>query len=475
MVKLYSWFQNILKKIIVNYLITNLIFLLSFSTLFSISSYCSINYDSLFVNSDVVLSGRITNVLGGFIDDLGTERFMVSLSTDSIYKQNFYIDTNPTNITWVVSNLGCNEIPLEKCIAKYREGKWIFFLNVSHFYGGDEIADFKVLPYSPENEKSVLKIRNDHLIVINHFNRDKICNEDCALCKNIEIENWKKVERYIAKHSNDRTGLTWMQHRRIKWTLTDRCILASLPSSMGVRIKFITFEGEPEAYLGYQVGYIKTFGTWMPYLLHNLWGLQLFKYFSFENTDTLILRSFLIDTNYSEQYLEFEKSNSSRMLTDTSEYERYGINIPLPDDYVLLTSVFDGELRLFEDYKTMPDYIGYAKTYIDELENEEKIYLLCLMTTHTIPEVGEYSMRALQRLNDERCIPFLIYISEYRSEMYIKGWENAELFRSYMNTLVETLDYLTGCKTHPLFIPYGYYHDVFDLSTNISIWKKKIK
>ncbi|MCF8297000.1 MAG: hypothetical protein K9J13_05575 [Saprospiraceae bacterium] len=431
-------------------------------------------FDSLFAKTDVVLSGKITSIYGGFSHDLGTEYWYVSIATDSIYKQNFHIETNPTNITWVVSNLRCKETPLEKCISKYQNKKWIFFLNKEHFYGGDELPDSMILPFSHATEESILKVSQKQKIKINHFSRNKKCDENCKLCNHIKNEEWKKVEKYIGKHLNDKNGIGWMEHRRIKWTLTDRVILSSLPSYCSTRFMFITENGETEAYVGYQVGYYKTFCTWIPYLFYELWGLQAFKHFSIENVDKLILKKFLINTNYSVEYLGYEKANDIRMLTDTAKQKIYGENMPLPDDYVLLAAVFDGEIQLYEDYKTMPDYLDRAKAYIDKLESEKKVYLLSLIASHTIPEIAEYSLQALQRLNDERCIPFLIALAEYKSNLFAKGWMNYKLSESFMLNLILTLDSLTDCKTNPQDIPYGFARNVWDLSENIPIWKKKI-
>ncbi|MFC2110974.1 hypothetical protein ACFLQ5_00825 [Bacteroidota bacterium] len=452
-----------------HFLIITVLFILSFN--FSIANT---NLDSMFAKADVVLSGKITFVSGGFSHDLGTEYYFVLIATDSIYKQNFHIETNPTNITWVVSNMRCTETQLEQCVSKYQNGKWIFFLNKKHFYSGDELPDSMILPFSVSNEKAIIKISDKQLIKINHFSRDKVCDESCKLCNHIKNEDWAKVEKYISKHCNDKNGLEWMQHRRIKWTLTDRVILSSLPSYCGVRFMFISANRETEAYVGYQVGYYKTFATWIPSLGYKLWNLQLYKHFSKENIDTLILKEFLINTNSSKEYLGFEKANDIRMLTDTAAQKTYGEDMPLPDDYVLLAAVFDGEIQLYEDYKTMTDYLERAKAYIDKLEAEKKVYLLSLITSHTIPEIGAYSLSALQNLNDERCIPFLISVAEYKSNLFEKGWRNYELHEDYMLILIKTLDKLTNCKTNPRDIPYGAPENVFDLTNNIPVWEKKI-
>ncbi len=446
--------------------------LICFLLLNSISTKAQL--DSLFAKADVVLSGEITSIFGGFSGDLGTEYYFVSIQTDSIYKQNFHIETIPTNITWVVSNLRCKEITLEKCISKYQKGKWIFFLNKKHFYSGEELPDSMILPFSETKEKTISQISEKQQIKINHFSRDKKCDENCELCNYIKTENWEKVEKYIRKHLNDENRM-WMQHRRIKWTLTDRFILASLPSYCSTRFKFITATRETEAYVGYQVGYYKTFGGCLPHLLNSLFGLQAYGFFSKENIDTLILRSFIIDSNASVQYLGYEKANYTSMLTDTSKQKLYGKNMPLPDDYILLAAVFDGAIRLYEDFKTMPDYYERAKKYIDKLEAEKKVYLLSLIASHTIPEIAEYSLHALKKLNDERSIPFLISLAEYKYNMYALGWRNFELHESFMKTLIETLDSLTNSKTNQLDVPYGSPGNVFDLSKNIPVWKKKIR
>ncbi len=430
--------------------------------------------DSLYDLADVVVSGRIISISGGMMDDLGTEIFQVTIETDSVYKQNLLITSHPMTINWQVSNLRCTKETLKDCIMQYASGQWIFFLNKQHFYGGDELSPQQVVPYTAYSAKVLNHIQEEHLLTIDHYGLNKTCSPDCTLCYSIKTENWKRVKRYLVNQAKGHTNDTLLHHRRIKWISTDRHVLASLPSFCGSRMLFVTQTREVEAYAGYQLGYYKCHATWMPHLLHALFRWQAYRHFCKEKIDTTILRSFHVDSNFSADYFRYEKMNYTRMLTDTLKQPQYGLGMPLPDEYVLLSSVFDGEMNLYLDYQTMPDYMERSKKRIDELAAQRKVYLLSLITTHTIPELAIHSLNALKNLHDTRCIPFLIELAEYTSAQYEKGYKEPLLHEGFMQTLVETLDDLTDCVTIPQSMPYGVSGNAFDLGMNIPVWKKRI-
>jgi hypothetical protein len=424
--------------------------------------------DSLYKNADIVLTGRITDISTGYrTEDLGTEIYTITIANDSVYKQNYPIDTKHTKINWVLSNLVCFQNPLSNCLLKYKSGKWIFFLTQAQMNGGEEITDNHIFSCDTNLEKALALVADANQLVVNHFYRDKICGDDCELCNSIKTSQWKKVEKYIANHSNDKQGIGWMQHQRIKWTLTDRAILSSLPSSCGTRFLFVTDTSEVEAYAGFQVGYVKNYASWR---------VKWFKHLRIEKTDTLILKLFLINTNYSKQYLEFERAQYTRMTVDTALYPFYSSTIiPIPDDLVLEAAVFDGELQFYEDYKSMPDYMQRAVDYIDTLAEHKKVYLLCIMTTHTSPVIATYSLKALEKLMDVRCIPFLIQLSQDRNFMYASSAKAVEEQEKFQSQLSLTLDALTGCITQPEVIPSDISGTASYYDLSISVWKKKIK
>ncbi|WP_378017723.1 hypothetical protein [Adhaeribacter terreus] len=436
------------------------------------------DFNSLFTQADVVLSGHVMSIDGTLgTEDLGTEQYLVQLSIDSIYKHTFPIpDHKTTRIGWEISNLLCREKPMKKCISKYQDGKWIFFLKHASFMGPEVLPESCIRPFSEANAQRMVELQQQHAIPIVHFNRDKICDASCELCRHVKVCDWKKVEKYVAKHCNDRNSPKWMQHQRIKWILDDRAILLSLPSSMGVRYMFSTDSGEVEAYINFQVGYYKAYTPWIPHILSSWFNWDLYKNFTVEKTDTLILRSFKPHTQYSIEYLFYEKANYTRMLTDTSKVKFFGPNMPLADRDVLLAAVFDGELRLYEDYKTMPIYVEWSKQYIDKLLAEKKVYLLSLMASHTIPEIGMYSLHALRQLNDVRCIPFLIRLADYRKTLPRALYETYQgPIRNFSDSLLFTLDFFTGSKTYPQKISYGGSNDYFYTDQCIAIWRSRIR
>jgi hypothetical protein len=434
-----------------------------------------VNLDSLFKNSDAVISGEIISISGGFTDDLGTENYYVKIQIDSIYKQNFFINSGNTSIGWEISNFQCKQNPMSNCIVKYQNGKKIFFLKQAHLFGAAELTDSCILPFTIQLESSISSIAEKNKLNTNPFYQNKTCEMDCKFCNDIKVCNWKKVKKFIVHHCNEKNGIHWMQHRNVKWILGDRAILASLPSYIGYRVLFKTDSGEIETYLGYQLGYYHSYCSWIPYLAYKMWGAQWNKYFIRESTTAMILKSFKPHTNYSNQYLHYERLNNERMTIDTALFKYYSdTKIPISDELVLQAAVFDGELKFYEDYKTMPDYLERAKGYINNLENENKVFLLCIMATHTHPEIARQSLQALKRLNNPYSIPHLIELSRNRNFTYASSEKVVEQQEMLQEEILTTIDYLTGCVTTMESIPHGY-NGSFDIVLKQSIWSKKIK
>jgi hypothetical protein len=163
------------------------------------------------------------------------------------------------------------------------------------------------------------------------------------------------------------------------------------------------------------------------------------------------------------------------MTTDTALFKYYSnTKIPISDELVLQAAVFDGELNFYEDYKTMPDYLERATTYIKKLEDEKKVFLLCIMATHTSPIIAIQSLQALKSLNNPYCIPHLIELSKNRNFTYASSEKVVEQQEMLLEEILTTIDYLTGCITTMESIPYGY-NGSFDIVLKQNIWSKKIK
>lgn len=433
------------------------------------------NLASRFMKSDIVVSGRIQSISDGIQDDAGTEDFIVTISINKIYKQNIFLNPETIQVHWRVSNLVCNKIDLKDCISQYKNGTWIFILNQSNLSVSQQIKDEQILAYNNIQDSILSALQESNKLIVNHYFQHKTCARNCKLCKSIKFEKWDQVKKYLKHQARGLYPDTLIHHRRILWASSNRDILASLPSYNGTRFLFITNQREVHAYAGYQLGYIKSYLRWMPHLLYNLFRAQTYKYFSKEKIDTTILKSFLVDSNYSTQYMYYEKLNYTRMLTDTLQQSKFPPRMPLTDEYVLLTSVFDGALNFYLDYQTMPDYMERASSYINELKNKKKIYLLCLMSSHTIPEIGGQALTALKQLNDPRCIPFLIEMAKYRTSLNSKQYGDLNDYEDFNQSLIETLDALTGCKTIPQSVPYDVSSTSFEMSLSIPIWSSKIK
>jgi len=420
------------------------LFCFTFTVFSSIKTYASIQ--TLFEQSDVVLTGKIKFISGPMNGDLGTDHYYVTLDVDSIYKRRFVSPTQPIQLHWIVSNLRCSEIPMSNCITKHEGEQKIFFLKKAHFFEGAEIPDSLILTLNELNRQTIHQLSNDDLIWIEPFKSEKTCSHDCGFCHSIEEEDWEKVEKHIAKNANNERRLDWMRHRAIKWVMPDRFMLSSLPSYQSVRYLFITNKREVEAMGYFQIGYYKTFATWIPHVLYKLFRAQAYRHFSRENYDTMMLMSFEVDKVTSPQYLSFDRSQYERQIHDSTWTTTYGESIHLDSNLVLLASVYEGPTALYEDYKTMPNYEQNAFNYIDTLLKHQKVYSLCVMSNHAIPAVAAYSVRALGSLKDRKAIPFLIQLANHEVEgpFTPAHFDDRNELRK---AIIETLDILTGTTT----------------------------
>jgi hypothetical protein len=434
------------------------------------------NLDSLFLETEVVFSGRITRISEGVIEDLGTTLFTVTIEIDSIYRKRIFMNAKETSINWQVSTNTCTKQPLRSCLQPYFNKKWIFFLNEINFNIGDLIYPDQIRPYSVELETELSQLKQKHLMVIDYFKKEKTCASDCELCFAIQHQKWKQVEAYFYDHANG-MEYGYMQHRNIKWMLSDKAILASLPSYTTIRLQFLTDQGEVPAYANYQIGYYHSFANWIPWLLYKGFSIQAYKYFQFSDYNYLQLRSFKVNEDASSNYLAAICSEYVRELTDTGLLKLYGPNIPITKEYAFLASIFEEEMSFYIDHQTMADYLPWSKARIDTLLAHRQVYLLCLVSTHTNIEIGTYSLRALQKLNDKRSIPFLIYVAEelIHFDYSLASVKAIEQKETYTQTLTETLDFLTNCRTQPQSVPFGVYGDCFSMSLSIPNWKAQIK
>ena len=437
-----------------------------------ISFVASAQIDSLYKSSDFVLVGQIKIISGWFSGDLGTDHFYVTLDVDTIYKQGFVPQTQPIQLHWIVSNLRCPDVPSNSCISKHEGEPKVFFLKREHFFEGAEIPDELILPATKISRRHLNQLKTEDLIVVEPFSSPNVCNDNCELCSNVESEQWDKVEKHIKKHANAEWSNNWMHHQAVQWVLPDRMILASLPSSMSMRFNFITNTGNVEALVHYQVGYYKTYFTWIPRLLNALFNAQAYGRFSRENYDTLILKSFELDKVTSTQYLAHEEREYKRQVRDSSWTAEYGNSIPLDSTLVLLASAYEGPTKLYVDYKTMPDYEGRAKAYVDTLLKYKKVYSLCLMTNHGHPEIAAYSVSALEKLADVKAIPWLVDLASFEisAGFYPKHYEKRNVLRKQ---LIETIDELTSTQTLSRSYPYGMPEHTFEMSFSIPLWRSK--
>lgn len=441
--------------------------------LFWIPCDVSASINTLFNQSDYVFSGNIKLISGPTIGDLGTEHFFVTFEVDQVYKRRFVAPSQPIQVHWIVSNLHCSAIPMSQCITKHEGEAKVFFLKRSHFYEGAEIPDSLIMSDNQVNHTALQQLRDDDLIQIEWYKSAQPCATSCALCHDIEEEDWGAVKKYLARNANEEQRLGWMRHRAIKWVMPDRTILSSLPSYQSIRFLFVSRNREVESLAFFQIGYYKTFATWIPNVLYHLFNAQAYHHFSRENYDTMMLKSLELDVATSQQYLAFERKEYIRQIYDSSWQQQFGQSNTPDSSLVLLASVCEGPMALYEDYKTMPNYEQNAFNYVDSLVKHKKVYSLCLMSHHSIPSVAAKSVTALSKLNDSRAIPFLIQLANHEVEgpFTVTQFEDRNVLRV---ALISTLDELTGTMTTSRSYPYGIPENTWEMSFSIPLWQERI-
>lgn len=450
-----------------------LLFLISFLT--HQFSFANNTLDSLYEHSDIVLSGNLLKVSGGVSEDLGTITYYVQLQVDSIYKQKIRVQSGEMSLNWQVSHLYCKRETLKACIEKYSRGKWIFFLKQDQILGTNVIEDDRIIPYTNEKGAKLRSIEFNHKRLVDHYYRHKTCKPDCVLCNAIENENWSGVKKYLIKQVKGHQHDTLLNHRRVKWAFSYRSINASMPSSTGTFFLFNSAHREVHAYAGYQVGYFRHYSPWLSFLLYKIVGNKAYHKLRRENTDTMILKSFVVDSNYSDRMIYYEKLNCNNMLTDTLKQALYPQRMSLSGELCLLELVYEDELRLYLDHQTMPDYLPHASGYIQKEKEMKHVYLLSMITTHTVPEIAIESMRALKELDDARCIPFLIELAKFKSAQGINQTVLSDQHDEYVRVLIETLDSLCRCHTQAQSVPMGVSGLLFDMSLSIPLWESSIR
>ncbi len=431
----------------------------------------SIQTDTLFYKSDVVVCGTIKNILGGFFHDMGTEYVMIELEPETIYKQNIHLAEKSIHFTAIVSNLNYKNYSDEYSFSKFKGKKCIYYLSKDHFNPGSPLPDSCIKTLTEEEHLNALMQAEKEKRIVNLYNTTKLCQANCNFCAHIAAGKWNAVKRYIDIHCNDRNEPSLNTHRRVKWVNADRVFLASMPSQMGIRYCFITDSGEVHCEAGFQIGYVYPMRSRLNYLSQGLLRLPLNKIMRTEVYDTLILKSFTTHINAWDYYFKFQRDNFCRMLTDSAKLSRYGPNVKPPDELIMLADIYDYDFRFYIDHQTMDDYDAFAKSYVEELKREKKVYHLCLMSMHTVTKFGQYSLRALRELSDARCIPFLIYLAQHRNFVYTSSDEAVEEQMQFLDELSNTLDALTGFDS-----AFNLYSDhIFDFEKSIPQWNKKYR
>jgi hypothetical protein len=409
--------------------------------------------DSLIANSCLVFSGKAESIVGPNSGDLGTEFYHVKFQVDSIYKQCAFIDREKFSIWWEVSNLRCAEESMSECISKYSTGKWIFYLDLNNVVQGGELLDSNIVPFSSKTEQAICNLVHEQKIKIEHYEADAKCHSDCTFCPLVEGSNWNKVEKYvkrqIKKNGKQVGDAGWMYHRSVKWSYSDRIILASLPSYSSTRMRFLTEKGQVEALLRFQIGYYKIYTPWIPHVLYKLFNAQTYSAFSVENVDSLILLSIHIDSSGTRDIVENTKKITLPQIRDSVWTEQYGPAHEVSDELILLDMLFS-DLFLQMNYQMdrhSAEYVSHFRTYIDSLKSHKQIYRLALFASHSHPEISIHALKALDQLNDKRVLTFLLDYALHQYIIYSEGILPYDMQAKHYTTLITTMDHLTGVTT----------------------------
>jgi len=297
-------------------------------------------------------------------------------------------------------------------------------------------------------------------ISISHSGKPKTCSPKCDLCKHVAKQNWASVKKYMKRNANDSVKGNWSNHRRIKWVLPDRYILASLPSYQSVRFLFQTDEEDVEVLVNFQIGYYKTYFRWIPNVLYSLFNAQAYGFFSREDVDKLTLKSFDINAVTSPAYMAFEYEQFNAILLDSLQIKNKDQCLPLTQELALYASAYEG----FTPYYNISKY-----EVIDSLFAQHKVYTLCIMAHYGRPEIATYAIEKLGQLNNQQAIPFLIELAEY--EANFRG--NTQFRQSLRKALISSLDQLTGITSLGRVYPYTNPNTVRAIEDVLPLWQSR--
>lgn len=182
--------------------------------------------------------------------------------------------------------------------------------------------------------------------------------------------------------------------------------------------------------------------------------------------------SFSVGPSHTTEYMNIWKTIYEQSLIDSPAVVKYGPIIPLPLDYVLLTQLYEGRLRLYSDYFAFPDYEIRATTYINDLLAKKQVYSLCLIAAHSHPTLAAKSIIALQQLDDARCIPFLLGLAQYKSDQILTAnIKHLSQPSVEVTALIAALHSLTRCVPLPA---YGSKGIAIDMMNYNDVWKNQI-
>lgn len=430
--------------------------------------------DSLFDSSALVFSGRVESVSGGFVHDLGTEHHHVTFQIDDVYKELIHLDQKSFELECNISSFICDETPLSKCIEKYKNGKWVFFISEKNVLRGGFLPENTILNFSEELQTRLLAKVEESKIQIDHFKKSQVCQADCNLCASIENSSWKKIEKFIKKEAYSYSDQRWMQHRRVKWSYQDRVVLTSLPSYSSTRLMLKTSEGNVEALINYQLGYYKTFMPLIPAALSSWFRWDTYSAFTKENVDTIIFLKFSPHDSSMNSIIKATKYITNIHLRDSLWTQRFGPEFVVPDDWYLLANLYEDPMQIYLGQKETAEQLTLAKRHIDSLQARKHVYSLCIMASHQVPEISMYALEAISKLQDPKSIPFLIAYAEHQLKSYTKGIRPYDLQEKHYKTLIETLDTLTGVKSVNQFWSHRAV-EVRDMEFSLTLWRDRIR
>jgi len=234
-------------------------------------------------------------------------------------------------------------------------------------------------------------------------------------------------------------------------------VLLSLPSHGSLTTTFLTGNTEIVKSFNFQLGYI-----------HDI-HLMCFRIYSWENVHWMGLKSLTDGSSGVKPILYAFKLNTIDRIANATVYPDQAPRMEPEEKYFHLAYSFEGEPYFRNSSRWVEKN---SREYIDSLEVKKMIWHLCLFTMHGNQEMRIWSLEALKRMKDPRCIPYLIDLARFYKDIFPQGDENGTIFQVFCRTLVETLDALTGCYT---LIPFGTDQEQFRLGLGLTLWDGRIK